>query len=151
MLNVKLLESSYNAASSWPASPPRPRLFAYLLLSALSVELRQECVVEGVGRSSYLPTNMGDRPKNVTIDGVRLIKDLKVVELKAELERRNLSKSGSKKELIERLRSVSVIHMSMITWWSKLTASSNPIIGCLPPPYWLWWGGLLLLYYIWMP
>ena len=50
---------------------------------------------------------MGDRPKNVTLDGVRLIKDLKVVELKAELERRGLSKSGSKKDLIERLRSVS--------------------------------------------
>lgn len=52
-----------------------------------------------------MPINMGDRPKNVTLDGVRLIKDLKVVELKAELERRGLSKSGSKKDLIERLRS----------------------------------------------
>lgn len=51
---------------------------------------------------------MGDRARSLTIDGVRLIKDLKVVELKAELERRGLSKSGSKKELVERLRSVSV-------------------------------------------
>lgn len=50
---------------------------------------------------------MGDRARSLTIDGVRLIKDLKVVELKAELERRGLSKSGSKKELVERLRSVS--------------------------------------------
>lgn len=51
---------------------------------------------------------MGDRARSLTIDGVRAIRDLKVVELKAELERRGLSKSGSKKELVERLRSVSV-------------------------------------------
>ncbi|MPC33148.1 hypothetical protein E2C01_026491 [Portunus trituberculatus] len=51
---------------------------------------------------------MGDRARSLTIDGVRLIKDLKVVELKAELERRGLTKSGSKKELQERLRSVSL-------------------------------------------
>lgn len=50
---------------------------------------------------------MGDRARSLTIDGVRLIKDLKVVELKAELERRGLTKSGSKKELQERLCSVS--------------------------------------------
>lgn len=55
-----------------------------------------------------LRIKMGDRARSLTIDGVRLIKDLKVVELKAELERRGLSKSGSKKELVERLRSVSV-------------------------------------------
>lgn len=54
-----------------------------------------------------LRSKMGDRARSLTIDGVRLIKDLKVVELKAELERRGLSKSGSKKELVERLRSVS--------------------------------------------
>jgi len=47
---------------------------------------------------------MGDKSKGITIDGVRLLKDLKVVELKAELGKRSLSKSGSKKDLVERLR-----------------------------------------------
>lgn len=35
------------------------------------------------------------------------LSDLRVVDLKRELEKRKLSKSGSKKELCERLRSVS--------------------------------------------
>ncbi|XP_071529266.1 uncharacterized protein [Panulirus ornatus] len=64
---------------------------------------------------------MGDRARSLTIDGVRLIKDLKVVELKAELERRGLSKSGSKKELVERLRS----SVQFENTKSKATAAVN--------------------------
>ena len=39
---------------------------------------------------------------------VNNLPDLRVVELKKELELRGLSKSGSKKELVERLRKVIV-------------------------------------------
>ncbi|RXG73743.1 hypothetical protein Avbf_00926 [Armadillidium vulgare] len=46
---------------------------------------------------------MGDRFGNLTIDGDRFIKDLKVIELRAELEQRGLSKYGNKKELVQRL------------------------------------------------
>ncbi|XP_076037487.1 uncharacterized protein LOC143022952 [Oratosquilla oratoria] len=62
---------------------------------------------------------MGDSTKNLTIDGERLIKDLKVAELKAELEKRKQSKSGSKKELIERLRSS--------VWFERTKASSTSV------------------------
>jgi len=39
---------------------------------------------------------------------VNNLQDLRVVELKKELEIRGLSKSGSKKDLVERLKNVSV-------------------------------------------
>lgn len=37
----------------------------------------------------------------------RLLSSLRVVDLKQELEKRGISKSGSKKELVDRLRTVS--------------------------------------------
>ena len=40
------------------------------------------------------------------IDG-KALSSLRVIDLKDELDKRNLSKSGTKKELLERLRSVS--------------------------------------------
>ena len=39
--------------------------------------------------------------------GGKLIRELRVVDLKKELEARSLSKTGSKKDLVERLKSVS--------------------------------------------
>ncbi|KAI0212191.1 hypothetical protein LSAT2_002900, partial [Lamellibrachia satsuma] len=39
--------------------------------------------------------------------GGRPIRELRVVDLKKELEARSLSKTGSKKDLVERLRNVS--------------------------------------------
>ncbi len=53
----------------------------------------------------YKPSNMADE-KVVTLDG-KPINELRVVDLKKALEQRNLSKSGSKKDLLERLRNVS--------------------------------------------
>ena len=44
---------------------------------------------------------------NFTVAGGKVITDLKVVELKAELEARGQNKYGSKKELLDRLRLVS--------------------------------------------
>ena len=44
--------------------------------------------------------------ENLEIDGM-LISDMRVVELKKELEVRGLSKTGSKKELVKRLKGVS--------------------------------------------
>lgn len=46
--------------------------------------------------------------QDLTVAGGKLITELKVVELKNELEARGQNKYGSKKELLERLRSVSV-------------------------------------------
>ena len=40
--------------------------------------------------------------------GAKLLTDLRVVDLKKELEKRGLSKSGSKKDLYERLKNVSL-------------------------------------------
>ena len=54
---------------------------------------------------------MGDRYGNVTIDGIHRIKDLKVVDLKRELEQRGLNKYGNKKELIQRLSIVSSVNL----------------------------------------
>ena len=45
--------------------------------------------------------------------GGRLIRELRVVDLKKELEARSLSKTGSKKDLVERLRNVSVFSDSV--------------------------------------
>ena len=42
------------------------------------------------------------------IVGGRSIRELRVVDLKKELEARSLSKTGSKKDLVERLRNVSI-------------------------------------------
>ena len=50
---------------------------------------------------------MDDRYGGLTIDGKRLIKDLKVSELKIELEQRGLAKNGVKKDLVQRLSIVS--------------------------------------------
>ena len=44
--------------------------------------------------------------QELEIDG-RALSSLRVIDLKDELDKRNLSKSGTKKELLERLRSVS--------------------------------------------
>ena len=43
----------------------------------------------------------------------RNLNDLRVVDLKKELELRGLPKSGSKKELIDRLKAVSIIPSSV--------------------------------------
>ena len=51
-----------------------------------------------------LKSNMEDN-ESVDIDGTPLT-DLRVVDLKKELDKRNLSKSGTKKQLLERLKSV---------------------------------------------
>jgi len=40
--------------------------------------------------------------------GGRSIRELRVVDLKKELEARSLSKTGSKKDLVERLKNVSI-------------------------------------------
>ena len=45
--------------------------------------------------------------EEIDIDG-RSLSSLRVVDLKDELDKRKLSKSGTKKELLERLRSVSL-------------------------------------------
>ena len=47
-----------------------------------------------------------DSSSQITLDG-RVLSDFRVVDLKKELEKRGLSKSGSKKDLIERLKRVS--------------------------------------------
>ena len=51
----------------------------------------------------------------VTVDG-KPISELRVVDLKKELDKRRLSKSGSKKELIERLRSVTSSVYFLFLW-----------------------------------
>ena len=51
-----------------------------------------------------LKSNMEDTER-LDIDGTQLT-DLRVVDLKKELDKRNLSKSGTKKQLLERLKSV---------------------------------------------
>ena len=45
--------------------------------------------------------------EKVLFVGGRALHELRVVDLKKELDKRNLSKSGSKKELVERLKTVS--------------------------------------------
>jgi len=45
----------------------------------------------------------------------RNLNDLRVVDLKKELELRGLSKSGSKKELVDRLKAVSILPSLLCT------------------------------------
>ena len=56
-----------------------------------------------------LKSNMEDN-ESLDIDGTPLT-DLRVVDLKKELDKRNLSKSGTKKQLLERLKSVRYSHI----------------------------------------
>ena len=51
---------------------------------------------------------MDDTARNLTVAGGKCITELKVTELKAELENRGQNKYGNKKELVERLRGVSI-------------------------------------------
>lgn len=51
---------------------------------------------------------MADRGRELYVSG-KPISSLRVVDLKLELEKRSLPKSGSKKDLLERLRLVSFI------------------------------------------
>ena len=50
---------------------------------------------------------MEDIIRNLTVDEGKLAKDLKLEDLKAELEKRGLSKLGTKKDLLKRLAIVS--------------------------------------------
>lgn len=50
---------------------------------------------------------MVDRSE-IFVDG-RLLSDLRVIDLKKECDKRNLSKSGSKNQIKERLKAVSIV------------------------------------------
>ena len=62
---------------------------------------------------------MADKDR-LRIDG-KLLSELRVVDLKKELDNRKLSKSGSKKELVERLKSVCVTSRS-----TEVPVSTSP-------------------------
>lgn len=55
-------------------------------------------------------TRMADRRPEPLVDG-KSLSSLRVVDLKQELEKRGISKSGSKKDLIDRLRTVSCLNI----------------------------------------
>ena len=50
---------------------------------------------------------MEEAMEEITING-KPLSSLRVVDLREELEKRGLAKSGNKKELIEKLKSVSI-------------------------------------------
>ena len=58
------------------------------------------------GADIGVPANMADE-EVLDVNG-RPINDLRVTDLKKELDKRGLSKSGNKKELVERLKAVSI-------------------------------------------
>ena len=51
---------------------------------------------------------MADSPEVYRIDG-KAVQDLRVVDLKKYLEKRGLSKSGAKRDLIDRLKTVGTV------------------------------------------
>ena len=57
-------------------------------------------------RECLKPSKMAD-DEVLDING-KLIYDLRVTDLKKELDKRSLSKSGNKKELVERLKAVGI-------------------------------------------
>jgi len=60
---------------------------------------------------------------------INTLQDLRVVELKKELEVRGLSKSGSKKELVERLRNVSVCILCI---FGAFYRGGSPVVQAWP-------------------
>jgi len=61
---------------------------------------------------------MSDKKGDPLVDG-KPLSSLRVVDLKQELEKRGISKSGSKKDLVDRLRTVSclVMMLAVIIVW----------------------------------
>ena len=66
--------------------------------------------------------------------GGKPLSSLRVVDLKVELEKRSLPKSGSKKELLERLRLVSIEFNYLNRRWrvSRSHPHSNIVMACPP-------------------
>jgi hypothetical protein len=73
--------------------------------------------VESIVKGTVLPTirlvitvikRMSQTRQEPLVDG-KPLSSLRVVDLKQELEKRGISKSGSKKDLVDRLRTVSLL------------------------------------------
>ena len=58
---------------------------------------------------------MADKRAEPVVDG-KPLSSLRVVDLKQELEKRGISKSGSKKDLVDRLRTVSMLFLPLLSY-----------------------------------
>ena len=71
---------------------------------------------------------MSDRKPEPLVNG-KALSSLRVVDLKQELEKRGISKSGSKKDLVDRLRTVSRRLRA-----APRSPSPIPVVSCAAPP-----------------